>query len=190
MGTTLLLGAFKLQQASRLSADDNSNQSSIADSSPVKQENSCSTSPTPDPTAASHRERSEAKADQSPDSKRGEPLLNAVSAMVPSQSRPAGGIAAAAPHQMDCRRHFLFLSPQPVPASAFDKTTGRDRKLRWLLPEKKCSYVFRQGHPFVRDLGESAKCQEGRSVLGGEELFRKQSHSGTNTGPLDPFQRS
>uniref|UniRef100_H3D7L7 B-cell CLL/lymphoma 7 protein family member A n=1 Tax=Tetraodon nigroviridis TaxID=99883 RepID=H3D7L7_TETNG len=50
--------------------DDNSNQSSIADSSPVKQENSCSTSPTPDPAAASHRERSEAKSDQSPDSKR------------------------------------------------------------------------------------------------------------------------
>nr|XP_046230482.1 B-cell CLL/lymphoma 7 protein family member A isoform X3 [Scatophagus argus] len=51
--------------------DDNSNQSSIADSSPVKQENSCSTSPTPEPTAVSHRENSEAKTDQSPDSKRG-----------------------------------------------------------------------------------------------------------------------
>ncbi|XP_042365671.1 B-cell CLL/lymphoma 7 protein family member A [Plectropomus leopardus] len=51
--------------------DDNSNQSSIADSSPVKQENSCSTSPAPEPTATSHRESSEAKTDQSPDSKRG-----------------------------------------------------------------------------------------------------------------------
>ncbi|XP_003965458.1 B-cell CLL/lymphoma 7 protein family member A isoform X1 [Takifugu rubripes] len=52
--------------------DDNSNQSSIADSSPVKQENSCSTSPTPDPPAAApHRDRSDAKAEQSPDSKRG-----------------------------------------------------------------------------------------------------------------------
>ncbi|CAG05300.1 unnamed protein product, partial [Tetraodon nigroviridis] len=49
----------------RCRRDDNSNQSSIADSSPVKQENSCSTSPTPDPAAASHRERSEAKSDQS-----------------------------------------------------------------------------------------------------------------------------
>lgn len=57
-----------------LHLDDNSNQSSIADSSPVKQENSCSTSPTPDPTALPHRENSEAKTDQSPDSKRGEPL--------------------------------------------------------------------------------------------------------------------
>uniref|UniRef100_A0A671UNU8 B-cell CLL/lymphoma 7 protein family member A n=1 Tax=Sparus aurata TaxID=8175 RepID=A0A671UNU8_SPAAU len=52
--------------------DDNSNQSSIADSSPVKQENSCSTSPTPEPASASHRENSEAKTDQSPDSKRGQ----------------------------------------------------------------------------------------------------------------------
>lgn len=51
--------------------DDNSNQSSIADSSPVKQENSCSTSPTPEPTTVSHRDNSEAKTDQSPDSKRG-----------------------------------------------------------------------------------------------------------------------
>ncbi|XP_067341402.1 B-cell CLL/lymphoma 7 protein family member A isoform X2 [Channa argus] len=50
--------------------DDNSNQSSIADSSPVKQENSCSTSPTPEPNAVSHRENSEAKTEQSPDSKR------------------------------------------------------------------------------------------------------------------------
>ncbi|XP_020511066.1 B-cell CLL/lymphoma 7 protein family member A [Labrus bergylta] len=51
--------------------DDNSNQSSIADSSPVKQENSCSTSPAPEPTNTSHRESSETKSDQSPDSKRG-----------------------------------------------------------------------------------------------------------------------
>ncbi|KAA0704237.1 B-cell CLL/lymphoma 7 protein family member A [Triplophysa tibetana] len=34
--------------------DENSNQSSIADSSPVKMETSCSTSPTPEVTAASH----------------------------------------------------------------------------------------------------------------------------------------
>ncbi|KAM8828298.1 B-cell CLL/lymphoma 7 protein family member A isoform 1-T1 [Spinachia spinachia] len=52
--------------------DDNSNQSSIADSSPVKQENSCSTSPAPEPAATSHRDSSEAKAEQSPpESKRG-----------------------------------------------------------------------------------------------------------------------
>ncbi|XP_072227639.1 B-cell CLL/lymphoma 7 protein family member A [Leuresthes tenuis] len=54
--------------------DDNSNQSSIADSSPVKQENSCSTSPAPEATAASHRENSETKTDQSPDSKRGKTI--------------------------------------------------------------------------------------------------------------------
>ncbi|XP_056147037.1 B-cell CLL/lymphoma 7 protein family member A [Lampris incognitus] len=51
--------------------DDNSNQSSIADSSPVKQENSCSTSPAPEPAVVSHRDNNEAKNDQSPDSKRG-----------------------------------------------------------------------------------------------------------------------
>ncbi|MEQ2203308.1 hypothetical protein XENOCAPTIV_028436, partial [Xenoophorus captivus] len=54
--------------------DDNSNQSSIADSSPVKQENSCSTSPAPETNAASHRDNSEAKTDQSPDSKRGQTM--------------------------------------------------------------------------------------------------------------------
>lgn len=58
--------------------DDNSNQSSIADSSPVKQENSCSTSPTPEPTTVSHRENSEAKTEQSPDSKRGETHTHVV----------------------------------------------------------------------------------------------------------------
>ncbi|CAB1352215.1 unnamed protein product, partial [Coregonus sp. 'balchen'] len=51
--------------------DDNSNQSSIADSSPVKQETSSSTSPAPEPTAVSHGDSSEAKSDQSPDCKRG-----------------------------------------------------------------------------------------------------------------------
>ncbi|CAL8326876.1 unnamed protein product [Boreogadus saida] len=54
--------------------DDNSNQSSIADSSPVKQENSCSTSPAPDASALSSHRDSDAKADQSPDSKRGKSL--------------------------------------------------------------------------------------------------------------------
>ncbi|CAI5667614.1 B-cell CLL/lymphoma 7 protein family member A isoform X2 [Oreochromis niloticus] len=54
--------------------DDNSNQSSIADSSPVKQENSCSTSPAPEPTSTSHRDNGEAKTDQSPDSKRGKSI--------------------------------------------------------------------------------------------------------------------
>uniref|UniRef100_A0A8C5DY38 B-cell CLL/lymphoma 7 protein family member A n=1 Tax=Gouania willdenowi TaxID=441366 RepID=A0A8C5DY38_GOUWI len=51
--------------------DDNSNQSSIADSSPVKQENSCSTSPAPEPTP-SHRDPVDRKRERSPDSKRGE----------------------------------------------------------------------------------------------------------------------
>ncbi|XP_055721734.1 B-cell CLL/lymphoma 7 protein family member A-like isoform X2 [Salvelinus fontinalis] len=50
--------------------DDNSNQSSIADSSPVKQETSSSTSPAPEPTTVSHGNNSEAKSDQSPDCKR------------------------------------------------------------------------------------------------------------------------
>ncbi|XP_072310406.1 B-cell CLL/lymphoma 7 protein family member A [Eucyclogobius newberryi] len=54
--------------------DDNSNQSSIADSSPVKQENSCSTSPAPESTIMSHRDSGEVKNDQSPDNKRGKTM--------------------------------------------------------------------------------------------------------------------
>eukprot|EP00063_Salmo_salar_P019151 XP_013993986.1 PREDICTED: B-cell CLL/lymphoma 7 protein family member A-like isoform X1 [Salmo salar] len=50
--------------------DDNSNQSSIADSSPVKQETSSSTSPAPEPTTVSYGDNSEAKSDQSPDCNR------------------------------------------------------------------------------------------------------------------------
>ncbi|XP_077442257.1 B-cell CLL/lymphoma 7 protein family member A [Vanacampus margaritifer] len=57
--------------------DDNSNQSSIADSSPVKQETSCSTSPAPESTGASHRENSDVKTDQSPDAKRGKSVAEA-----------------------------------------------------------------------------------------------------------------
>lgn len=127
VGTTLLLGSFKLQQASRLSADDNSNQSSIADSSPVKQENSCSTSPTPDPTAAPHRERSDVKADQSPDSKRGEPHLSAMSEMVPSESASRWYRSSSA-HQMDVGstscfcRHNLFPPPLRQNNRTCDKT--------------------------------------------------------------------
>lgn len=41
--------------------DENSNQSSIADASPVKAENSCSTSPAPEATAASLGSESENK---------------------------------------------------------------------------------------------------------------------------------
>ncbi|XP_004456049.1 B-cell CLL/lymphoma 7 protein family member A isoform X2 [Dasypus novemcinctus] len=41
--------------------DDNSNQSSIADASPIKQENSSNSSPAPDPSSATHVE---AKADE------------------------------------------------------------------------------------------------------------------------------
>ncbi|XP_058645358.1 B-cell CLL/lymphoma 7 protein family member A-like isoform X2 [Onychostoma macrolepis] len=45
--------------------DENSNQSSIADSSPVKMENSCSTSPTPEATAAAHTDGNKCKAEHS-----------------------------------------------------------------------------------------------------------------------------
>ncbi|XP_077479485.1 B-cell CLL/lymphoma 7 protein family member A [Stigmatopora argus] len=51
--------------------DDNSNQSSIADSSPIKQETSCSTSPAPESTGAPNRESSDGKTEQSPETKRG-----------------------------------------------------------------------------------------------------------------------
>ncbi|XP_067114278.1 B-cell CLL/lymphoma 7 protein family member A isoform X2 [Osmerus mordax] len=75
--------------------DDNSNQSSIADSSPVKQETSCSTSPAPEPSVASQREGSETKSDQSPDSKRGKSLPSTETserpASVKRDSQPSSG---------------------------------------------------------------------------------------------------
>ncbi|XP_051552577.1 B-cell CLL/lymphoma 7 protein family member A-like [Myxocyprinus asiaticus] len=46
--------------------DDNSNQSSIADSSPLKQENSNNTSPTPEPMAATQSDGNDLKSDQCP----------------------------------------------------------------------------------------------------------------------------
>lgn len=46
--------------------DDNSNQSSIADSSPLKQETSNNTSPAPEPMAASQNDSSDLKNDQYP----------------------------------------------------------------------------------------------------------------------------
>ncbi|KAG8010487.1 B-cell CLL/lymphoma 7 protein family member A, partial [Nibea albiflora] len=55
---------------SELTTPENSSSPGMMDMH-VKQENSCSTSPTPEPTNVSHRENSEAKTDQSPDSKRG-----------------------------------------------------------------------------------------------------------------------
>ncbi|KAM9735407.1 B-cell CLL/lymphoma 7 protein family member A [Menidia menidia] len=71
--------------------DDNSNQSSIADSSPVKQENSCSTSPAPEANATSHRDNSETKTEQSPDSKRGKPPPSSET----SQSSKRDGLSSA-----------------------------------------------------------------------------------------------
>lgn len=50
--------------------DENSNQSSIADSSPVKMENSCSTSPTPEATAA-HADGNKCKAEHTPSPDKG-----------------------------------------------------------------------------------------------------------------------
>nr|XP_055055969.1 B-cell CLL/lymphoma 7 protein family member A isoform X3 [Misgurnus anguillicaudatus] len=46
--------------------DDNSNQSSIADSSPLKQENSNNTSPAPDSMAASQNDSNDLKSEQYP----------------------------------------------------------------------------------------------------------------------------
>lgn len=45
-------------------ADDNSNQSSIADASPIKQENSSNSSPAPEPASAAPVEGTDAKADE------------------------------------------------------------------------------------------------------------------------------
>ncbi|XP_026980689.1 B-cell CLL/lymphoma 7 protein family member A isoform X2 [Sagmatias obliquidens] len=47
-----------------LPADDNSNQSSIADASPIKQENSSNSSPAPEPTSAAPGDGTDAKADE------------------------------------------------------------------------------------------------------------------------------
>ncbi|XP_061553719.1 B-cell CLL/lymphoma 7 protein family member A [Phycodurus eques] len=66
--------------------DDNSNQSSIADSSPVKQETSCSTSPAPESTGVSHRENGDVKTEQSPDTKRVLPGKSLVTAEVTDRS--------------------------------------------------------------------------------------------------------
>ncbi|XP_074061657.1 B-cell CLL/lymphoma 7 protein family member A isoform X2 [Macrotis lagotis] len=46
--------------------DDNSNQSSIADASPIKQENSSNSSPAPDPNSATQGDGPEAKSDDIP----------------------------------------------------------------------------------------------------------------------------
>lgn len=46
--------------------DDNSNQSSIADASPIKQENSSNSSPAPEPNPAVPSDSAEAKADEVP----------------------------------------------------------------------------------------------------------------------------
>uniref|UniRef100_A0A8C1KI98 B-cell CLL/lymphoma 7 protein family member A n=1 Tax=Cyprinus carpio TaxID=7962 RepID=A0A8C1KI98_CYPCA len=51
--------------------DENSNQSSIADSSPVKMENSCSTSPTPEATASAHADGNKCKAEHTPSPDKG-----------------------------------------------------------------------------------------------------------------------
>ncbi|XP_041826329.1 B-cell CLL/lymphoma 7 protein family member A [Melanotaenia boesemani] len=82
--------------------DDNSNQSSIADSSPVKQETSCSTSPAPEANAASHRENSEAKSDQSPDSKRGKSISSSESSER-AQSTKRDGLSSGVKESSDSK---------------------------------------------------------------------------------------
>lgn len=73
--------------------DENSNQSSIADSSPVKMETSCSTSPTPEVTAASHTD-GKCKAEQmpSPDKEncKSTPLVTSASKKVTQLSGEKG----------------------------------------------------------------------------------------------------
>ncbi|KAA0717305.1 Cilia- and flagella-associated protein 251 [Triplophysa tibetana] len=56
--------------------DDNSNQSSIADSSPLKQETSNNTSPAPEPTAASQSDSNDTKSDQYPSKTSGQDHKN------------------------------------------------------------------------------------------------------------------
>lgn len=99
---------------------------------------------------------------------------------------PAGGTAAAAAPVTRTLSHFLFVSFPSVFASVSKTREENEAATSW-----KCLFVCRQEHPFIRDLGESTKCQKRRFVLRGEELFRKQSHSGTNTCPhTRPLQGS
>lgn len=56
--------------------DDNSNQSSIADSSPLKQETSNNTSPAPEPMAASQSDSNDLKSDQYPSKTSGQDHKN------------------------------------------------------------------------------------------------------------------
>ncbi|XP_035113791.1 B-cell CLL/lymphoma 7 protein family member A isoform X2 [Callithrix jacchus] len=55
---------FHIASQIHKASDDNSNQSSIADASPIKQENSSNSSPAPEPNAAVPSDGTEAKADE------------------------------------------------------------------------------------------------------------------------------
>ncbi|XP_035248193.1 B-cell CLL/lymphoma 7 protein family member A-like isoform X2 [Anguilla anguilla] len=70
--------------------DDNSNQSSIADSSPVKQETSRSTSPAPEPMAVSQSDSSEAKSDHSQSPSKSHPSSESSVSSISKKDQSSG----------------------------------------------------------------------------------------------------
>ncbi|KAM9801557.1 B-cell CLL/lymphoma 7 protein family member A [Neosynchiropus ocellatus] len=78
--------------------DDNSNQSSIADSSPVKQENSCSTSPAADSAPSSHRDNGDVK---SPELKRGKLASDGVERAAKRDGLPGDSSDSKATQDLD-----------------------------------------------------------------------------------------
>lgn len=64
---------------SLLFADDNSNQSSIADASPIKQENSSNSSPTPEQNSTGQADGPEAKSDDTQADAKEEPGSEGIS---------------------------------------------------------------------------------------------------------------
>ncbi|XP_063050823.1 B-cell CLL/lymphoma 7 protein family member A [Engraulis encrasicolus] len=69
--------------------DDNSNQSSIADSSPLKQETSNTTSPAPETVATSQSDSTEGKSEQSPSPAKDTPVANGKSEF-PKEGKSSG----------------------------------------------------------------------------------------------------
>ncbi|XP_064163775.1 B-cell CLL/lymphoma 7 protein family member A-like isoform X4 [Anguilla rostrata] len=70
--------------------DDNSNQSSIADSSPVKQETSRSTSPAPEPMAVSQSDSSEAKSEHSQSPSKSHPSSESSVSSISKKDQSSG----------------------------------------------------------------------------------------------------
>lgn len=92
-------------------ADDNSNQSSIADASPIKQENSSNSSPAPEPNAPVPSDGTEAKADEAQADGKEHP--GAEGTCCPETGR--GGAAAQPACSQTSHRGFKKALPRAKP---------------------------------------------------------------------------